>query len=154
MDTKRLHQTMCGLLMLVMLESAVGMSIDHAKLIILPKAYESNKIKAALDESFSLSCITESEQTSPNSLKWISPNNEPIETISTSTSIDFTANKRVYTTLKKNQLSVEFEKLIPADAGIYTCVAIQDGLPIEVKIELVLESRRPCPQFQLFSFRL
>ena len=121
------------------LESASVADLQSkSRLVILPHAYESNKIRAALDEAFSLSCITESDQAAANSLRWYSPQNEPIELL-TSTSLDNSV-RRVYTVLKKNQLSITFEKLVPQDAGIYTCRALQDSQEVEVKVELVLES--------------
>lgn len=119
-------------------ESASLSDLQKSRLIILPHAYESNKIRAALDEAFSLSCITETDQAAANSLRWISPLNEPIELL-TSTSLDNSV-RRVYTILKKNQLSITFDKLVPQDAGVYTCRAVQDGQSVEVKVELVLES--------------
>lgn len=134
-------------LMLIVLLSAVlgmleGASVadlqQKTRLVILPHAYESNKIRAALDEAFSLSCITESDSAAANSLRWYSPQNEPVELL-TSTSLD-NSPRRVYTVLKKNQLSVTFEKLVPQDAGIYTCRAVQDSQEVEIKVELVLES--------------
>lgn len=122
---------------------------SNTRLTILPRAYESNKIRAAIDEAFSLSCITESDQAAANSLRWFSPSNEPIELL-TSTSLD-NSPRRVYTVLKKNQLSVTFDKLVPQDAGIYTCRAVQDGQSVEIKVELVLESK-PRLSLTFFNF--
>lgn len=129
--------------LLVFIKCCLGISLldlQQPRLIILPKAYESNKIKASLDEAFSLSCITETDTlTSANSMRWISPQGENIELLQ-STSID-NAQRRVYTVLKKNQLSVQFDKLVPADSGFYVCRAVQEGQNVEVKVELVLESK-------------
>lgn len=140
--TRTLAFLLLATLAIVMRTGVASMSLtdaQQARLIILPRAYESNKIRAAIDEAFSLSCITESDQASANSLRWFAPSNEPIELL-TSTSLDNSV-RRVYTVLKKNQLSVTFDKLVPQDAGIYTCRAVQNGQNVEIKVELVLESK-------------
>lgn len=97
---------------------------------LLPKPTDDNKVKAAIDESFFLSCIPQNGDASPSALRWLSPTGEPIGDDN---------SLRIYTVPNSKQLNLQFYKLESTDAGVYTCQGVKDGVSVEIKVELVLE---------------
>lgn len=106
------------------------------RLLVLPKPYESNKVKAALGEDFIMTCLVQNEEASPGALKWFSPGNQEITMNEPEAD-----SKRVYVKLRQNQLVLHLQMLVPQDAGVYTCRGVQDGTAQEAKVELVLEKK-------------
>ncbi len=105
-------------------------------LIILPKPFEANRVKAALGEDFILTCLIQDEKESPSALKWYTPNGVEVGLISPTTDA-----KRIYTKLRQNQLILHLHSIVPQDAGVFVCRGVQDGAPQEAKVELVLEKK-------------
>ena len=112
-------------------------------LLVLPKPFEGNKVRAALGEDFILTCLVQSEEASPSGLRWFTPADIEIPLI------EPTADAiRIYTKLKQNQLILHLSMIVPQDSGSYTCRGVQDGVMQEAKVELVLESK----QFRLDTY--
>jgi hypothetical protein len=102
-------------------------------LIVIPNADNQNKVTASIDDSFVLSCIASgSNEEKPKALQWRSPTNQPIP---------LDTNRRVYTILNGDTLRLYFDKLVPSDSGTYTCSGIEAGVPREVRVDLVLQSK-------------
>ena len=120
---------MLGILLLILVEAACG-----GQLFVIPTPGESNKVVASIDDSFVLSCISSgSNEDKPKALQWRAPGNQAITAES---------SRRIYTVLYGDTLRLYFDKLLPSDAGGYICVGIEAGVPFEVKVDLVLQSKR------------
>ncbi|RNA28752.1 fasciclin-2 isoform X3 [Brachionus plicatilis] len=128
------------LLILTLCEQALLGPVSQ--LVVLPRPYQDNKVKAVIDERFFLTCFSQSSH-SANALKWLSPNGQSIST-------DFT--QRIYTNVNNEQLMLHFEKLEAADAGTYTCEGVHNGLAEQVKVELGLEKRISFDNTKLQQF--
>ena len=134
-------RTMISALVILIVFEQVKMNAV-TQIVVLPKPYEDNKVKAVIGESFFLSCFSPSAE-STNSLKWLSPSGQTV-------SNDLT--KRIYTIQNSNQFTLQFESLVPTDAGTYTCQGVHNGHIEQVKIELTLEKRITFEKTNLEQF--
>ena len=101
-------------------------------LFVNPQPGLNNVIKASIESSFVISCVsTGSEEDRPKALQWRSPSNRIITADS---------NQRVYTILTGDTLRLFFDNLLPSDAGTYTCIGVEAGVPREVRVDLILQS--------------
>lgn len=112
---------------------ALSFQVWCGNLFVNPQPGLNNVIKASIESSFVLSCVsTGSEEDRPKALQWRSPNNRVITA---------DTNQRVYTILTGDTLRLFFDNLLPSDAGTYTCMGVEAGVPREVRVDLILQSK-------------